>query len=92
MSGGATPNRVHAAVVGWAVLRHRSLPEGAVTIRWQRGHEVAYVLAGARAGDHGTELCLGTICVGRRGWVDLDQIRGTGQTWLRQQLAQAGAR
>lgn len=73
-----------AALVGWVFLdRHR---ENGVTIRWQRGASVAYVLEGPRVGDHTTVAgVLDTIPVATTGWTDLAEIRLTGQRWLRQQ-------
>lgn len=84
---GAAPSR--AGIVGWVVLRHPRLEEGAVTVRWQRGDQVAAVLAGARVGEHGTDRCLAEIPVGARGWVDLAEIRHAAQVWLRHHLGGA---
>jgi hypothetical protein len=67
------------ALVGWAFLdRYRP---GGITIRWRRGHPVAYVLSGQRVGDHGTANIVGTIPVHPAGWTDPSEIRLLAQRW-----------
>ena len=78
--GGATPK---TAPVGWVFLdRHH---EEGITIRWQRGDWVAYVLEGQRIGEHGVVGVLDTIPVAPTGWTDLAEVRLVGLRWLRQQ-------
>jgi hypothetical protein len=81
MSPGGAASK--AAPVGWAILdRHH---DDAITIRWQRGESVAYVLSGRRIGDHGMTDVLDTVPVSPSGWADLAELRLTGKRWLRQQ-------
>jgi hypothetical protein len=77
--GGAAPK---AAPIGWAFLdRHR---EEGITIRWQRGDKLAYVLEGQRIGDQATVAgVLDTIPVATTGWADLAEVRLVGVRWVR---------
>ncbi|MGH7928981.1 MAG: hypothetical protein ACREQV_14425 [Candidatus Binatia bacterium] len=70
------------APVGWVFLaRHRR--EG-ITVRWQRGDRLAYVLEGKRVGDHSTTTgLLDTVPVSPAGWVDLAEVRLIGEKWVR---------
>lgn len=65
------------APTGWGFLdRYRT--EG-LTIRWQRGDSVVYVLSGQRLSDHGMSEVLATIPVLPAGWIDLAELRTLGQ-------------
>ncbi len=69
------------APVGWVFLaRHRR--EG-ITVRWQRGDRLAYVLEGKRIGSWTMEGLLGKISVSPRGWADLAEVRVIGEKWVR---------
>ncbi len=68
--GGFTPS---TAPTGWVFLDRRRA--GGVTIRWKRGDSVAYVLSGARVGDHGMTEVLDTLPVLPGGWTDLAEVR-----------------
>lgn len=76
--GGAVPM---ARPTGWAFF-HRGRSDG-FTIRWQRGDREAYVLKGKQIGSWTMEGLLGTIPVSAAGWVDLVEVRGVGERWVR---------
>ena len=76
--GGATPKTLPT---GW-VFFNRHLREG-FTIRWKRGDREAYVLKGNTVGSWTMEGVIGRIPVSSVGWVDLKQIRGVGEGWVR---------
>ena len=78
--GGAAPK---TAPIGWVFLAGKGRGNG-VTIRWQRGDKVAYVLESKRIGDHSTVTgLLDTISVSPTGWADLAEIRVVGERWVR---------
>ena len=68
---------LHPAVA-WVVVQDGSR---VFTLRWRRGDQVAYVLAGARIGYCGAEA-VATIPVPSAGWSDLQQVRDRAQAWL----------
>lgn len=79
--GGAAPK---TQPTGW-VFCTRAGADG-ITVRWQRGETMAYILDGQRIGDYTTVAgILDTIPVAAKGWTDLAEVRLLGKRWLRQQ-------
>jgi hypothetical protein len=63
------------------------LASGDCTIRWQRGDNVAYILAGEQLNTYPDEALrvtvLDTILVPSTGWTDIAQVRLVGENWIR---------